>query len=184
MLCEGNVMLPEFVGARLKPLTVDLPPSWQLWQHKSLNMHRGVIYWDATSATPTLFEIRDQVRSVVRDHFRPSWWRGFGFGAIISLNHVDDAFKDAADLVDVRNNRKGVWQWLVLHYPKLQSATGICTWRFEYLRPVYQDLLSALQDSGFACASQQKDMDALAQRLFALHRAANFLRSLLRVLGG
>jgi hypothetical protein len=174
-------MLPEFVGTRLKPLKVDLPPSWQLWQYKSLNMHRGVIHWDATSVTCTLPEIREQIRRVVRDHFRPSWWRGFGFGAIISLNHVDDSFKDAVDVVDVRNNSKGVWQWIVLHFPMLHAAAGICTWTEGYLAPVYRDLLCGLQNSGFSCESYRKDMDALMKGLLAIQRKLSPERA---VLGG
>jgi hypothetical protein len=174
-------MLPEFIGARLKPWTVDLPPSWQLWQYKSLNMHRGVIHWDATSITCTLTEIRDQIRTVVRDRFRPSWWRGFGFGVIVSLNHVDESFKGVADLVDVRNNGKGTWQWIVLHFPASQAALGVCTWTEGFLAPVYRDLLSALRNSGFTCESYQKDMDALMKGLTAIQRKLSVAR---RLLGG
>src|SRR4051812_32847858 len=107
--------LPEFLGSKLKPLSGIFPPSLQLWQYKSLNQHRGVIHLDATSSHRTVAQIREQVRDVVRDHFRPSWWRGFGFGAVISLDQWDESFEDAPDLVDGRNNRIGVWQWVVLH---------------------------------------------------------------------
>jgi hypothetical protein len=174
-------MLPEFVGKRLKPWSVDLSPALQLWQYKSLNLHRGVIHWDATSNACTLSEIRDQVRAVVREHFRPSWWRGFGFGVVVSLNHVDDSFKDAADLVDVRNNSKGVWQWLVLHFPTSQTAVGIRTWTEGYLAPVYHDLVSALRNSGFSCDCFQKDMDAFQKTLLTIKQKLSVAR---RVLGG
>lgn len=174
-------MLPDFVGTRLKPLSVDLPPAWQLWQYKSLNMHRGVIHWDASRTRCTLPEIRDQIRTVVRDQFRPSWWRGFGFGVIVSLNDFDESLKDAADLVDVRNNGKGCWQWIVLHFPASQAAAGICTWTEGYLAPVYRDLLSSLQATGVACESYRKDMDAFTKTLRDIHKK---LRVAKRVMGG
>lgn len=174
-------MLPDFIGQRLKPWAADLPPSWRLWQYKSLNLHRGVIHWDATSTTIALPEIRDQVRTVVRNHFRPAWWRGFGFGAIVSLDHVDESFKHAADLVDVRNNGKGTCQWLVLHFPSSQTAIGIRTWTEGYLAPVYHDLLSELRNTGFTCESYQKDMDAFMKQLTAISQK---LRTAKRVLGG
>lgn len=163
-------MLPEFVGTRLKPLAVHLPSTWRLWQYKSLNIHRGVIHWNATSIRCTLPEIRNQVRTVVREQFRPSWWRGFGFGAVVSLDHLDESFESVSDLVDVRNNTKGVWQWIVLHFPALQAAAGVCTWTEGYLTPVYRDLLFALEESGFACESYQKDMDALMKALVAIQK--------------
>jgi hypothetical protein len=174
-------MLPEFIHKRLKPLATELPPSWRLWEYKTLNMHRGVIHWDATATPRTLTEIRDTVRAVVHDRFRPSWWRGFGFGAIVSLDHVDDSFQQAADLVDVRNNGKGTWQWLVLHFPNSQTALGVCTWTEGYLAPVYHDLLDELQSAGFSCQSSRKDMDAFMKHLFAVQEK---LRAVKRALGG
>jgi hypothetical protein len=174
-------MLPDFFGGRLKPLAVDLPSSWRLWQYKSLNLHRGVIHWDATARPCTLSKIRDEVRAVVRDHFRPSWWRGFGFGAIVSLGDVDDSFNHAADVVDVRNNSQGTWQWLVLHFPGTQTAVGVCTWTEGYLAPVYHDLLAELRKTGFTCESFQKDMDALMRRLLVVR---DKLRAVKRALGG
>jgi hypothetical protein len=174
-------MLPEFVGRRLKPVSADLPPGWQLWEHKTLNMHRGVIHWDATAGGRTLADIRDRVRGLVRGSFRPAWWRGFGFGAVVSVEHADDSFARAADLVDVRNDRRGTWQWLVLHFPSLRAAVGVCTWTEGYLAPVYRGLLSALRGEGFTCESYQRDMDALMRRLVAIGEQ---LRAVKRALGG
>jgi hypothetical protein len=172
-------LLPEFIGARLKPLAAVLPASWRLWQYKSLNLHRGVIHWDATATPCTLPQIRDQVRGVVRNHFRPSWWRGFGFGAVVSLNHLDDSFNDAADLVDVRNNSQGVWQWIVLHFPTLHATTGVRTWTEGYLAPVYLHLYSALERSGYTCDNCRKDMDALMKLLIELRQKWSVARGVL-----
>jgi hypothetical protein len=179
--CRKGVMLPSFIGERLQLLATDLPPSWQLWQYKSFNMHRGVIHWDATSTTCTFADIRDQVRTAVLAQYRPSWWRGFAFGVIVSLNHLDESFQGIDELVDVRNNSKGTWQWIVLHFPTLKTATGIQTWTDGYLAPVYNDLLAALQTSGFTCETHRKDMDALMKSLFAIQR---ILRAARRGLGG
>ena len=169
-------MLPEVFDGRLKPWPGDLPPHWRLWQHKTLNIHRGVMHWDATGRSCQLSEVRLQVREVVRECFRPSWWRGFGFGVVVSLSQLDESFQDVAQLVDVRNQRRGVWQWVVLHLPAVQIATGICTWTEGYLAPVYRDLLLALQKSGFECHSHQRDMDALLKTLRDIHEKTRALR--------
>ncbi|MBO0698250.1 MAG: hypothetical protein J2P46_07645 [Zavarzinella sp.] len=174
-------MLPDFVGRRLKPLATDLPETWRLWEHKTLNIHRGVIHWDATATDDTLADVREEVRAVVARYFRPAWWRGFGFGTVVSLGHADESFGRAAELIDVRNNRRGTWQWLALHFPKLREAVGVCTWTEGYLAPVYRDLLEALRGAGFRCQSYQRDMDALVKHLVTV---AEKLRAAKRVLGG
>jgi hypothetical protein len=162
-------MLPEFVKGRLKPFSLDLP-GCNSWQHKTLNMHRGVIHWDATTTPCTVMEIQDKVRTIVRQRLRPSWWRGFGFGAVVSLSDVDDSLKEVANLVDVRNNGKGTWQWIVLHFPSLQTALGVCTWTEGYLAPVYHDLLAALREEGLECESHQREMDTLQKTLITIQR--------------
>ncbi len=173
-------MLPDFIHNRLKPMPADLPPQWQLWQHKTLNLHRGILHWDATSSPVTLDQIQSEVRSVVRECFCPSWWRGFGFGAIVSLADADDSFGRVVDLVDARNNGKGTWQWIVLHFPESQAAFGICTWTEGYLAPVYRDLIAAFQAAGIICDSHKKDMDAVMKTLLTIQK---HLRTAKRVLG-
>jgi hypothetical protein len=173
------IELPEFVFDRLKPWPSQAPAGWRFWQYKSLNMHRGILHWDATGAAPKLAELRQQVRKLVPEQFRPSWWRGFGFGVIVSLDVVDDSFQQLADLIDVRNHNKGTWQWMVLHLPSIQSAVGVCTWTEGYLAPVYHDLLAQLSEAGFTCESHKKDMDALMKALTVIHHRLRIAQQLL-----
>lgn len=173
----------DFIGSRLRPLSTDLPRGWQLWQQKSLNLHRGVIHWQIGSAKLTLPEIRDRVRTVVREQFRPRGFRGFGFGVVLSLTDVDDSLKHAGNLVDVRNNSQGVWQWIVLHLPEVRAAAGICTWSKGYLSSVYDGLLASLHDSGYDCESHQKDMDAFMKRLTAIQNKLSVARLAIGGLG-
>jgi hypothetical protein len=180
-------VLPEFINGRLKHGAVTLPVGWDSWERKSLNMHRAVLHWDATGRKHTLDEIRDEVRTIVRERFRPSWWRGFGFGVIVSLADADDSLRDAFSLIDTRNNRAGVWQWLVLHFPALRMALGVRTWTEGFLAPVYRDLSAALRADGFTCEDHQKDMDALFKAIIAvkkqlsvLHHAGTIARAVLR----
>lgn len=180
MSFRRRAVLPDFIHNRLKPMPADLPPQWQLWQHKTLNLHRGILHWDATSSPVTLDQIQSEVRSVVRECFCPSWWRGFGFGAIVSLADADDSFGRVVDLVDARNNGKGTWQWIVLHFPESQAAFGICTWTEGYLAPVYRDLIAAFQAAGIICDSHKKDMDAVMKTLLTIQK---HLRTAKRVLG-
>jgi hypothetical protein len=171
-----------FIGKRLKPLATS-EVEWQLWQYKSLNMHRGVLHWDATAQRPTLSDIRDSTRNLVAQHYRPAWWRGFGFGAIVSLTEYDPTFAALADLVDVRNDRRGAWQWIVLEFPTARAAVGVCTWTEGYLAPVYRDLLAQLTAEGYDCRSYQREPDALVKALLEIHEKLRIVHYLASGLG-
>jgi hypothetical protein len=177
------VTLPEFIHSRLKPHPAAVAGGWRLWQYKSLNRHRGVIHWDATNLRCTLPDISARVREVVRDHFRPAWWRGFGFGAIVSLNHFDASFEQLPSLIDTINNRRGVWQWIVLHFPAAQSAVGVHTWTQGFLAPVYADLISVLENQGVLCATHNREVHPLIRTLTAIHEKLRVIH-LLGAVGG
>ena len=162
--------LGDLIGKLLKPFPSDLPRTWTLWQHKTLNIHRGIIHWDQTANAATMDKARDEVRHVVQSRFRPTWLRGFGFGAVITMSEIDDSYKNVADLIDARNNSKGTWQWIVLYLPVPRAALGVCTWTEGYLAPVYQDILARLRKSGHFCESHKKDMDAVLKALSSIRK--------------
>lgn len=176
-------MLPEFVNGRLKPWETKLPPCWHTWQYKSLNMHRGVIHWDATTERCTIVDIRDQFRHVAQFHYKPSWWRGFAFGAIVSLKHVDDSFQHAGELIDEYANGEGTWQWLVFHFPEAKIAIGVTTWIDGYLAPVYQDLMGQFKAAGYQCRSHVREMDAFLQTLVKIQKNGRILRQIAGLIG-
>lgn len=155
---------------RLKRKASALPPEWQLWQYKSLNMHRGVIYLDARDVRFNLSDLEQRVRQTVAKEFSPSWWRGFGFGVVVAIEDFDESIFDAARLIDLRDNSAGCWQWLVLAFPSWPTAVGIQTWTEGYLGPAYNDLMARLQQAGFQCERYRQDMDQLMKSLLKIHR--------------
>jgi hypothetical protein len=163
-------ILEALIGRRLKRLPSDLPTSWTLWQRKTLNIHRGIIHLDLRGSAVSLERVRDDVRRTVRDCFRPSWWRGFGFGTILSLSEADDSLTQVADLIDVRNNGKGTWQWIILHFESPSAAIGVCTWTEGYLAPIYREFLEERRQAGCLCESHKKDMDAVLKALHAIRK--------------
>ena len=40
----------EVIGAQLRPRGHNLGPEWHLWEHKTLNIHRGVLHWQPVDA--------------------------------------------------------------------------------------------------------------------------------------
>lgn len=168
--------ISEVLSRRLKPKPAEVPSGWALWEHKTLNIHRGVIEWDSRGSQVCLDSLREEVRDVVRQRFRPSWWRGFGFGVIVTLDVFDESLKDAASLIDVRNTSKGCWQWLVLSFPAAQSAIGVQTWTEGYLAVTYQDVLAELESSGIHCQSLKRDMDAFVKGLLAVQNRLSLVK--------
>jgi hypothetical protein len=175
-----QVSISDVLSHRLKPKPADVPSGWTLWEHKTLNIHRGVIEWDSSGSRVRLDSLRDEVRDVVRQRFRPSWWRGFGFGVIVTLDEFDESLKEASSLIDVRNTSKGCWQWLVLNFPAARSAIGVQTWTEGYLAPTYRDVLAELESSGIQCQSLKRDMDAFLKGLMAVKNRLSLVQQVLR----
>ena len=66
---------------------------WSVWEHKTWNIHRGVLCWRPMHEELTIDELATTVREKVERSFKRSWWRGFGFGVLVVLDAKPDAFK-------------------------------------------------------------------------------------------
>src|SRR4051794_20919387 len=94
------VNVQKILAARLqaKPRTAE---GWETWEHKSWNIHRGVLHWQPTHSPPRWAEIEQAVRQQAALACRPSWLREFGFGVIVELAKLPADIDNAVRAVDV-----------------------------------------------------------------------------------
>ena len=141
---------------------------WRVWEHKTLNIHRGVLCWRPAEEPATYGGVSAAVRAKVAECFKRSWWRGFGFGVVVELDRMPAGIEAADDDVDTRDNRKGTWQWSVLAFRQPQVALGVHTWTHGYLTDVYAGLLAHYQSQGYQTGIFKKEKDALMRFLTAV----------------
>lgn len=163
----------------LKRIPAKTHSDWALWEKKNFNIHRGLIGLNAPRLN-SIHELAERIRSGVQEEFRPNWFRGFGFGTIIRLREVPIDFAEICRHIDTRNKKNGVWQWAVIVLEEEQFAVAIHTWLHGYLRPVYDTLLTQLEQNGYQCHSADAEMDVLIARL---QKFANACRMIQRVAG-
>jgi hypothetical protein len=87
------------------------------------------------------------------------------YGAIVEVEHIRVSTEELESLVDVRDNRKGTLQWVILASSVEPSALGVHTWIEGYLSPVYRGVLRRLADSGYEVGSVCRGKDRLMEAL-------------------
>lgn len=127
-----------------------------VWEHKKLNIHRGIIYWkpDIQLNCP---ELSSQIRQKVLNKFKVSWWRGFAFGAVLEVQNIPDDFKLVANDIDIRNNGKGTWQWAIFICHKQKMVLAVHTWMVVFLTPIYQAILDVFKSAGYDVGDYKKE---------------------------
>jgi hypothetical protein len=149
-----NIMdIYPHIGERLTKLNVDFGKKLSIWEHKTFNIHRAVVYWDASNLQPTIDDIRNDIRTLIKDNFKVRFWRGFGFGSITELSELPDDIGNFEKCVDQRDNRNGTWQWAVIIGNNSKKYLSNHTWAKGYLTPVYESLLNYIQSSGYTSAT-------------------------------
>ena len=141
--------------------------AWSVWEHKTWNVHRGVLCWTPEATEIGADELAAAVRQKVEQSFRRSWWRGLGFGVLTELAAAPDRFKTIDQHIDAMQNSKGTWQWSILAFPEVKAAIGVHTWTAGYLSTVFTDLLEAYKAHGFRSRSFKKEPGKLLQFLLA-----------------
>ncbi len=165
--------LDDAIGTKLRPREPSPGAGWRVWEHKTLNIHRGLLHWQPGEAVPfraMAVRIRQQAEAL----FRVSWWRGFGFGAVLEVPSVPPDLPSIEAAVDGRENPKGTWQWTVLACEPARIAVGVHTWAEGYLTPVYRAVLDGYASRGFEAKPFKKEMDKLLQFLMPLARLRGF----------
>jgi hypothetical protein len=163
---EPRLMLPK------RPVSHG---DWKLWEKKNFNLHRGVIEMSIANSSRSINDIASEVRTGVKEEFRPGWLRGFAFGTILHLEEATPDFGDICNHVDTRNKLAGVWQWTIVVFDSEKVAIGIHTWLHGYLRPVYDSLLQQLQKDGYNTHSSDADIDPLFVTLRKIHKTCSVL---------
>lgn len=164
--------------ALLKPKYATVRLDWRLWEKKNLNIHRGVLEWCIEDKLASVDDLAAQVRSGVRSEFKPSWWRGFGFGAVLRMQSATVDFANICNHVDTRNRDNSVWQWAIIQFDDDKIALGVHTWMHGYLRPVYDSLLLNLKVAGYHCKSVDTDIDKLIKVLMELQKYSRVLKGI------
>ena len=104
-------LAPDTSG--MTPIENAYSSKWRFWELKTPNIHRGIVeYSPKTDAS--IEEIEEELRNTVHSVYKPSWWRGFGFGAVLHF-HTSPSFEldRFLESIDDKNRSKGVLQWLI-----------------------------------------------------------------------
>ena len=141
-------------------------PNWRFWERRNLNMHRLVGLWRVPH-TLNATELDTEARAAIGQHFHRAWWRGLAWGVVVEMPEITLSQSDIKDLIDIRENSRGTWQWLVLVSRTKHVALGAHTWMEGYLSPIYRSLLDELQKREFEVTSVRREKDGLMKILTA-----------------
>ncbi len=155
----------EILQSKLRPRESGSDPAWRVWEHKTFNIHRGVLHWRPAAESPTFDRISRSIREQVAASYRISWWRGFAFGALVEAPVVPEDVDAIESVIDVRVNAKGTWQWTILACPPARTVVGVHTWIEGYLSPVYRGLTDLYREQGYEVGTVRKEKDGLMKFL-------------------
>jgi hypothetical protein len=172
-----RLMVLKIEEKLLKPRAAVYEKDWRVWEKKSLNIHRGVLDWPSIPYVD-IDVIARRVREGVKREFKPGWFRGFGFGAILHLKAAPGDLTRICDHIDRRNKTAGVWQWAILQFKNENVALGVHTWLHGYLRPVYESVLDQLRSQGCECHSVEAEIDPLIKTLGRIAKICHLVGSI------
>lgn len=135
--------------------------NYRLWEHKTLNIHRGVILLHAADAHDAS-TLLNEIRAIVAEEFSHwlSWLRGFGYGVVISAKAFPRDAVTLVNVVDTYNQWRGVFQWLVYIADDPRQGFGLHMWAEGYLSPAYTRIVERLRARGIDCPSFVRDKGA------------------------
>jgi hypothetical protein len=160
-----RIMTPTVASRELALRTDLVVPDWTFWELRTFNRHRVVGLFEAHHSFGSVRQLNDEIRGVLSREFRRSWWRGIAYGVVVDVSTISLNPDDLKELVDVRENRRGDVQWVVLTAVERQVAIGVHTWIEAYLTPTYQAILLSLKSAGFQITSVKREKDGLMKFL-------------------
>jgi hypothetical protein len=154
------------VGPRGLKLRSDLAVrDWMFWELRTLNRHRVVGLFSTHRAFATTQELNDEIRGVLGQEFKRAWWRGIAYGAVVQVDAITLKPDDMKMLVDIRENEKGVLQWVILVAADRHVAIGVHTWMETFLSPAYRAIRLSLESMGCQVNSVRREKDGLMKFL-------------------
>jgi hypothetical protein len=134
-----NALSVSDVGGRL-----------QAWEFKSGNMHRGILAYQPIRDQTTC-DVKKLIRAAVLDLYKPSWNRGFAFGAMVEFETADcNRFADFDTAIDAFNNSRGVWQWIIALDRRTKFAHAHHMWMKGSLHEHFEKTVERLSTDGFS----------------------------------
>ena len=83
------------------------------------------------------------------------------FGVVIDVPAMRITPDEIEAMIDVRDNRKGTLQWIIVVARSSSAALGVHTWIEGYLSPVYRGVIQQLRADGFDVATATKEKGVL-----------------------
>jgi hypothetical protein len=160
-----RIMTPTVASRGLALRTDLVVPDWTFWELRTFNRHRVVGLFEAHHSFGSVRQLDDEIRGLLSREFRRSWWRGIAYGVVVDVSTISLNPDDLKELVDVRENRRGDVQWVVLTAVDRQVAIGVHTWIEAYLTPTYQEILLSLKSAGFQITGVKREKDGLMKFL-------------------
>lgn len=139
------------------------------WEYKTFNIHRGVLYL-CPKFSINYSRFAEEVRQKLLSRYKVSWWRGFAFGVVLEVKSIPDDLQTIIDSIDVRNNKKGTWQWVILICHEQKITIAVHTWMAGLLTPVYQEVLKICKSSGYEVKNIKKEKDKVMNFLIKISR--------------
>jgi hypothetical protein len=141
---------------------------WRRWELKTLNIHRGVLHGRIRDARVRGENIGRIVSEQARSFYRVSWWRGFGFGALVEFPAVPGDASALLDRVHTVDSWSYTCQWLIVAFEHEQIVLGIHTWMEVRLSNLYRELLRSFRRQGFEAAHHKKRKSRFLKLLHAV----------------
>ena len=164
----------QLVQPELSPLTVrDRSAATRIWECRTLNSHRAVIYLDERTRFSSTAEVQTRLRDLLSSalNLRWIWLRGFAYGVYIHAPNLPDDAELLEQCVDIYNNSKGTLQWLVFVSDDPAIAFGIHTWAEVKLSLTYRNIIAAIETGGGPrCQSFVRDKGAFFEFVTKLRK--------------
>lgn len=141
--------------------------NWTLWEHKTLNIHRAILFW-SNKIDQTYIEMSDTIRNKINQQIKVSWWRGFGYGVVIEVPVMPKGIENIDISIDTRSNKNGTWQWIILVCNNPKCVIAVHTWMAGFLTPIYEMLLNSYRNEGYEVGNFKKSKDKLMKFLTKL----------------
>ena len=123
----------------------------QLWEYKTFTIHRGVVSLRLLQRGDNVSTLKSDIRQLVLANYKRSWWRGFGFGAIVYVSNftASEKLEELYELIDTRDNKKGAWQWLMLIDKSSKEFTCVHMHMKGYLSSIFMNVIEFYENQGF-----------------------------------